>query len=165
VARHAALVLGVAPTSLRVTSQSELQGEEHDFYYVVAESGATLVVVVPRGGEPFDARTPDAFTRVARAEQSTARLSKLGAERVASWFGTLGGGVCPPPPVDQAHFATVTRREGGEVELTYPVGVDRARAVERTCVIELAADGSLKAARTMEVSAPRAGTQWHGTVE
>jgi len=160
VARHAAAVLGQSPGDLRITSETELTGEAHEFYLVTAPSGRSLLVVVPKKGEIFDARTPDAFSRVARAENAAARLSQLGAERVASWFAALGGS-CPPPPVDQAHFVEVTRQPEGVVQLRYVVGIDRSQGIERACVVDLAPDGSLKSSRTLEISGPRAsGPSW-----
>jgi hypothetical protein len=151
VARHAAAVLGIPASALRITARSDLASDRHAFYLVTPPTGASLVVVVPHDGALFDSRTPDAFTRVARAEQAVTRLSHLGAERVAAWFGALGGGACAPPPVDQAHFATVTRPDGGGAELSYHVQ-------NLTCTINLDADGALVTARQVTTSAPNAST-------
>jgi hypothetical protein len=165
VARFAAQALNVPESSVRVTAQTELQGEEHDFYYAVAAAGPSLVVVVPKGGAPFDSRAAGAFDRVARSEQAAAHLSRLGSERVASWFGALGGGVCPPPPADQAHFVTVARRAGGDVELSYRVGATRGQGAQKSCTIALGPDGALRSARMLETSAPRASAAWRSDAE
>src|SRR5215470_3796926 len=153
VTRYAMAELGKPAASLRIAPRTELTGSDDNFYLVTPEKGPSLVVVVPSVGPIFDARTPGAFDRVARAERATERLSQLGAERVAAWFGALGGGVCPPPPLDQAHFTEVTRNPDGSVAISYPAGYERRLGVERTCVIELAADGALRSGRTVEVSA------------
>jgi hypothetical protein len=159
VAQHAAKVLKVPADSLRVTTESELTGGFHDFFLATAQDGKSLVVVAPKKGEMFDARTPDAFDRVSRGEHATERLSQLGAERVASWFAALGGGVCPLPPVDQAHFVEVSRQQDGNVQLSYA-------ALHRICVINLRADGSLASARTADALGPSAAApaRWQTSV-
>ena len=159
--RHYAMAqLGLPAPAMRITPRTELTGDDNDFFQVTADKGRSLVVVVPSVGPIFDARTAGAFDRVARAEHATERLSQLGAERVAAWFGALGGGVCPPPPLDQAHFTEVIRNPDGSVAISYPAGRERKLGVERTCVFELAPDGALKSGRTVEVSAPRAASSW-----
>jgi hypothetical protein len=154
IARHAADVLGVPAASLRVMARSDLTGEQHDFYLVTQDGGPSLTVVAPRHGPLFDGRTPDAFTRVARTEDAAARITKLGAERVSLWFAALGGGVCSGPPTEQAHFATVTHDLDGSVHLAYPF--PGGPGVEREFSIDLNRDGSLRAARAIDGSAPRA---------
>jgi len=151
VAKRAATALGVPATSLRVTSRSDLDSEQFRFYQVTAPWGPSMIVVAPRDGALFDDRTPDAFTRVCRGENAVAHLSQIGAERVAAWFGALGGRACPPPPVDQPHFATVVHKDDGAVEIGY-------RSQARTCFIELAADGALRGARTVTAAAANTGT-------
>jgi hypothetical protein len=147
-ARHAAGRLGVPTAQLRVTSQSDLTSPLHTFQLVVAEDGESLVVVVPRKGEPFDARTEGAFDRVAREESAARNLSRLGAERVALWFAVLGGERCPLPASNQAKFTTVERLPDGGVRITYSAG--KTGTTERTCLIELEADGSLREGRLVE---------------
>ncbi len=160
VARYAALQLGMSSSDLRVTSQSDLTGESHNFYLVTSAKGPELVVVAPRVGPFFDSRTPDAFSRVARAEDAAARVGQLGAERVASWFAALGGGVCPPPPADQAHFATATRAADGGIRVSY--GAPTAQGIQKTCVIDLAPDGGLKQARALEEPRAQSSRPWGG---
>jgi hypothetical protein len=155
--RFAATQLGVAASELRVTSQSDLTGARHGFYLISTASGPALVVVVPKQGPLFDSRTPDAFSRVSRAEDAARRIGQLGAERVASWFAALGGGVCPPTPADQPHFATAVRQQDGGVRVTY--SAPGAQGLSRSCSIELAPDGALRQARVTEE--PRAqGSRW-----
>lgn len=157
VAQHAAKVLGVPASSLRVTTQSELTGTSHDFFLATTDDGKSLVVVVPKKGEMFDARTPDAFEHVSRGEHATQRLSQLGAERVASWFAALGSNVCPLPPGDQAHFVEVTHQPDGGVQLSYA-------AAHRICVINLRPDGSLVSAKTAQALGPSAAApRWQTT--
>jgi hypothetical protein len=152
VARRAATTLNVPQSELRVTSQSDLTGAHHTFQLITRDGVPVLVVVVPEKGDLFDSKTPDAFDRVAKAENAATLLSQLGAERVALWFATLTG-KCPMPPGDVAHFAVV-EREGGNVRLSYPAGSDKSRGVTRTCVIELAPDGSLHSGRLVEEREP-----------
>lgn len=157
-ARHAAGRLGVPAAQLRVTSQTDLTSPLHTFQLVVADDGQSLVVVVPQKGEPFDARTEGAFDRVAREEDAVRNLSRLGAERVALWFAVLGGERCPLPPSNQAKFTTVEKLEDG-VRITYSAG--RTGMTERTCLIELAADGSLREGRLIErPTAANAARAW-----
>lgn len=160
VTRYAMARLGKPAASLRITPRTDLTGAEHTFYLVTPDVGPSLVVVVPSVGPIFDARTADAFDRVARAEHADERLSQLGAERVAAWFGALGGGACPPPPLDQAHFAAVTHNSDGGVTIGYPAGIDRKLSVELSCIIELDGDGSLRSGRTIENPSQRAASRW-----
>lgn len=153
-ARHAAARFGVPAGSLRVTNQSDLTGERHDFLLVTRAGLPPLVVVVPARGEPFDGDSKGAFDRVARGEDAVRRLSRIGAERVALWFAALGGGRCPMPASDDAHFARVERLADG-VRISYPAG--NTAEFKRTCAIELAADGSLRDARLVEQKASAAG--------
>src|SRR5262249_2422402 len=92
-----------------------------------------------------------AFARVARSEDAVARLSHIGPERVAAWFGALSAGVCPPPPVDLSHFVTVLRHDESGVQLNY-------RAMQKTCTIELNPDGTLASAHSGAASGPNAST-------
>jgi hypothetical protein len=146
-ARHAAARLGVPASQLRVTAQTDLTSPFHTFNLVVAEDGRSLVVVQPRDGEPFDAEAEGAFERVARDEDAVKNLSRLGAERVALWFAVLGGERCPMPTSNAAKFTTVQRLSDG-VRITYDAG--KNGTIERTCLIELAADGSLREGRLVE---------------
>jgi hypothetical protein len=148
VTRYAVFALGVAPSAIRVTAQSELTSDRHQFFLVSAEHGGQLIVVAAPGGVLFDSRAADAFTRVARAEDAVQRIGQLGAERVASWYAALGGGRCPPPPADVPHFATTARTPEGGLRLSYEAA--GAHGVRRTCVIELAPDGALEQARVVE---------------
>src|SRR5262249_45050326 len=156
VGRYASMRLGLPPSELRVTSQSDLTGEGHTFCLVMPSSGTPLVVVVPKSGVFFDSRAPDAFTRVAKAEGAAEHIGQLGAERVANWFAMLGGGVCPPAPAD-AHFATATRAPDGAVRVSYVA--PSAQGIQKTCIIDLAPDGGLRQARVLEE--PRAqSSRW-----
>src|SRR5262249_26604420 len=123
---------------------------------VSTAKGPALVVIAPRGDALFDSKTPDAFSRVAHAEDAARRIGQLGAERVASWFAALGGGLCPPAPADQAHFATAARAPDGGVRVSYAAATAQGR---RSCIIDLAPDGALREART--VDEPRAqSSRW-----
>jgi hypothetical protein len=154
VSRHAAGRLGLESAVLRVTSQTELESPRHRFHLVSRDGVPLLLVVEPREGELFDARTPDAFDRVARAEDAAARLGQLGAERVALWFGALGGGVCPPPTSTGAHFATV-ERDAEDTIIRYPAGPGKI------CAVALAPDGGLRKARLEGAPGPQAsGGGW-----
>jgi hypothetical protein len=155
--RHAAARLKADPASLRVTSQSDLDSQRHVFHLVTSDANPPLLVVIPRTGEPFDGETENAFTRVARAEEATARLSQIGAERIALWFGGLGNKVCPMPASDQAHFADVERLPSG-IRVSYPAGKNSAG--KRTCEIDLAPDGSLSSARLVEQQTSTASRSW-----
>jgi hypothetical protein len=117
-------------------------------------------VVVPRkGGAPFDSLTPDAFERVTRAEDATRRLSQIGPERVALWFAALGGGRCPMPASDEAHFTEVERLgEGQGVRIAFPVGM--TASAERRCVIELGTDGTLGTQRVTEKTRTGPASRW-----
>ena len=157
---YAMAKLGKPASALRVTTRTDLTGSENDFFLVTPDNGPSLVVVVPSVGAIFDAQTPDAFDRVTRTEHAAERLSQIGAERVAGWFGALGGGACPPPTLDLPHFAEVTQSPDGGVQLSYPAGIERKLGVERTCVIELGPDGALKSAHTVNASSPRAASRW-----
>lgn len=160
IADFAAGRLGVDRGSLRVSSQSDLRGEHHTFHLVSRDGIPVLVVVEPEDGDLFDSKTAGAFDRVARAEQASARLRALGAERVSLWFGALGGGVCPMPSSAEAHFASV-ERDGDGVTIRYPAGMDNA--VLRTCVVGLASDGSLRQARLVVTPTPQASARsWRG---
>jgi hypothetical protein len=141
-------VLGEPLSGLRVTLQSDLTGERHSFHLVTREGGPPLIVVLPTEGEPFDSTTEDAFDRVARGERAVEHLSRIGAERVALWFAVLGGGRCPLPVTDDAHFARTEPLPDGGVRLTYPAG--KSAEMTRTCTIELAKDGSLRDAHVVE---------------
>ncbi len=147
-ARHAAAVLGEPVSALRVTHQSDLTTDQHSFHLVTHDGGAPLLVVVPGDGAPFDSRTEGAFERVATAEGAVENLSRLGAERVALWFATLGGGRCPMPSTDAPHFAKVERLPDGGLRLSYPAGT--TPEMSRTCTIELEPDGSLRDAHVVE---------------
>lgn len=160
VTRYAMAELGKPAASLRVAPRTDLTGSEHSFYQVTPENGPSLLVVVPGVGPIFDARTAGAFDRVSRSEHATDRLFQLGAERVAAWFGALGGGACPPPPLDQAHFADVTTNPDGSVAIGYPAGVERKLGIEMKCVIVLGPDGSLRSGRTIENPSQRAASRW-----
>ena len=92
-----------------------------------------------------------------RSEEATARLSQIGAERIALWFGGLGGKVCPMPATDQAYFAQVERLPKG-VRISYPAGKNSAG--KRTCEIELAGDGSLTSARLLEQPQTSTARAW-----
>lgn len=140
--RFAADKLKTDPGSLRVTSQSDLDSERFSFHLVTSKDHAPLVVVVPHKGDPFDGETEDAFGKVTRAEDAPARLSRIGAERIALWFGALGGKRCPMPASDTAHFASVETLASG-VRISYPVG-------ETRCEIDLGSDGSLVSSRLVE---------------
>jgi hypothetical protein len=159
VAHYAAFTLGVAPSSMRITAQSDLSSDRHQFFLVNTEHAGDLIVVVAPGGAVFDSHAADAFTRVARAEDAVHRVGQLGAERVAAWFAALGGGKCPPPPTELPHFATTTPMPDGGLRVSYEAA--GAHGVRRTCVIELAPDGALAQARVVEE--PRAESpRWGG---
>jgi hypothetical protein len=147
-ARHASAVLGEPVSELRVTHQSDLTAEHHSFHLVTRDDGPSLLVVLPEGGPAFDSRTEGAFDRVAKSEGAVENLSRIGAERVALWFATLGGGKCPMPASDDAHFATVERLPDGALRLSYPAG--KSAEMTRTCTIELEPDGTLRDAHVIE---------------
>lgn len=130
-----------------MTSQSDLTSPGHTFQLVVADDGQTLMVVVPEKGQPFDARDYNAFDRVAVGENAARNLSRLGAERVAMWFAVLGGERCPLPASTAAKFTTVERLDDG-VRISYDAG--KNGTTERTCVIELGPDGSLRDGHVVE---------------
>lgn len=154
VAHHAAARLGVPADSLRVTSQSDLNGDHHTFYLVTQDHGPSLVVVVPQGGPPFDDRTEGAFDRVSRGENAAARVGQLGSEKIALWYSALGGRVCARPVGDTAHFVTVDTHGDGTVQLSYPT------LGEHTCIIELAADGGLRQGRTEDATIQAEVPSW-----
>jgi hypothetical protein len=155
-ARHAEVRLNIPRSQLRVTSQSDLTSPGHTFQLVVAENGESLMVVIPDKGDAFDAMTPGAFERVARAEEATRNLSRLGAERVALWFAVLGGERCPLPASNAAKFTLVEKLEDG-VRISYDAG--KNGTTERTCRIELNADGSLREGQLVERPTAAAATR------
>jgi hypothetical protein len=160
-ARHAAAVLGEPLSALRVTTQSDLTGERHSFHLVTRDDGPSLVVVLPAEGAPFDSTTEDAFDRVARDEGAVEHLSRIGAERVALWFAVLGGGKCPLPVSDDAHFAKVEALPDGGLRLSYPAG--RSAEMTRTCTIELDKDGGLRDAHVVEERAASVSVRTWGS--
>jgi len=160
VARYAMAELGKPASALRIAPRTDLTGSEDDFFQVTPDKGPSIIVVVPSAGPIFDSRTAGAFDRVTRAEHAVERLSQLGPERIAAWFGALGGGKCPPPPLDQAHFADVTENPDGSVAIGYPAGIERKLGVELRCVIELGPDGSLRSGHTIENPTQRAASRW-----
>ena len=147
-ARHAAAVLGEPVSELRVTLQSDLTADRHSFHLVTRDEGPSLLVVLPTDGAPFDSRSEGAFDRVARAEDAARNLSRIGAERVALWFASLGGGRCPLPLADEAKWATVDRLPDGGVRISYPAG--KTEEMTRTCTFELNADGTVRDAHLVE---------------
>jgi hypothetical protein len=162
--RHAAQQLGVLSAATRVTTRSELGTDRHRFLRVsvAGESGPELTVVVPRqGGGIFDSQTPGAFDRVARAEDTAHRSQQLGADRIAAWFGALGGGLCRDPLHTTERNATLHATDDGGIRVSYrfvtmPEGTEAAHV--RECVVHLAPDGSLRGANvesTAEGSSPQ----------
>lgn len=149
VGQHAALTLGVDHGDLRVSAQSDLTSPRNTIHLVTQDGAPVLFVVEPRGAALFDSRSPGAFDRVARDEDAANRLSILGPERVALWFGALGGGICPAPISSEAHFVTVARDARG-VTLRYAAGLNQ------TCVLSLAADGAMREARLVSNPTPEA---------
>jgi hypothetical protein len=162
VARYAELRLGVPASALRVTSQSDLTGAKHNFYLVTG-AGQRLIVIAPRSGALFDSRTGGAFSRVAHDEDAARRLGQLGAERIAGWFAALGGGVCPAPPADDAHFATVTPAQDGGVRVSY--AAPSTQGITTTCLIELAPDGTLRQARAIEEPRALSPVRWRSDAD
>src|SRR5262249_11707196 len=68
--QYAMAKLGKPGSALRVTTRTDLNGSENDFYLVTPDNGRSLLVVVPSAGGIFDAQAPDAFDRVSRAENA-----------------------------------------------------------------------------------------------
>jgi hypothetical protein len=137
---YAAKKLHADARSLRVTARTEMTTSRTEFFLVTRDGGAPMTVVVPDAGEPFDEHARGAFDRVARSEDTTRRLSQLGAERVALWFAALEPGTCGFPVSDRVHFVKSEVTESG-VRLRYPFPVSGNSV--RTCVIDLAQDGGL----------------------
>jgi hypothetical protein len=155
---HAAAMLSAEPSTLRVTPRSDLTTPGTEFF-LVTRAGRRPLTVIVRPGEPaFDAETPGGFDRVARDEDAARRISKLGAERIALWFSAFHRGTCGAPAGDASHFATAEKLESG-VRIRYPFLVSGGA---RTCIVDLAGDGSLRGAQAEELaaSARHTGNRW-----
>lgn len=162
--RYAAEQLGVLTAATRVTTRSDLATEKHSFLRVsvLGDPDRELTVVVPhQGGGLFDSSTPGAFDRVARAENTAQRFDQLGADRIAAWFGALGGGVCRDPLLMREHNATASVTPDGGVRLSYRFAViprEGGAGGVHECILTLAPDGSLRDAnveRSAQGSASR----------
>jgi hypothetical protein len=108
VREYAARQLGVPEDNLRVTERSDLSTSRHAFLRVTARGRERhLTVAVARRGQFIvDALQPDAFARVARAEELGPRFQQLGGARVAGWYGALSGGrPCGEPFAASQHDA------------------------------------------------------------
>jgi hypothetical protein len=136
-----------AAGELRVSTDTALSTDRTHFYRVDT-SDRELLVVVPSSGEPFDASTPDAFSRVTQAEEAGSRIAQLGADKVALWYIALGG-KCPALPEDPLHFASFTRAADGAVTVSYQVA-----DADTGCVIQLEPNGSVRQARAEAILPP-----------
>lgn len=150
VRRMAAERFGVEAGVLRVTRRTDLSTDRHRFYRVSTRVAArptgepetvTLAVSRTDGG----LLAPGSFDQLAREEDASRRIDQLGADRVAGWFGALGG-ACAPPIDDERGTATASRVDDGGVEIRYRFLVPGQTTHE--CVIQLAPDGSLRGTST-----------------
>jgi hypothetical protein len=120
-AQRATSRLGVAQADLRVTSRSDLSTDRHAVYRITERGGRRqlMVAVASQGQVMLDSSTPDAFARLARAEDLGARFDQFGALRVAGWFGSFGGGTCGEPIVTRTNGVHVRERADGGHELRF----------------------------------------------
>jgi hypothetical protein len=142
---HVAARLKVPSSSLRVTNQSELSTEHHAVVRVMTSDGTALVVALARRGDlVVDGTMSDAFVRLAAAEHLGTRFSVLGADRVAGWYGALGGGPCGEVLPSRGPSQSVqTTRSSDVIVLVYPFA--SGRRVEQ-CRVELDLSGQVRSA-------------------
>jgi hypothetical protein len=119
-AHRAASRLGVAETALRVTQRSDLSTDGHAVLRITEKGSRrqVMVAVANEGHALVDSTAPDAFARLARAEQLGARFDQFGAARVAGWFGAFGGR-CGEPIITRAQGVGVHARADGGHELRF----------------------------------------------
>lgn len=144
--RRAATLLHVSAAKLRITERTDLSFGDAVFLRATSRDDPRRTVTVVIGdGRVLDETMPDAFDTLATHVHAARDMEALGADRIAGWFGALGGGgVCGEPlPGDRgaAQTSATPDPDGGQL-VRYLFASDVGGV--RRCVVDLAPNGAVR---------------------